>query len=64
MAFLDRWKRSTPGGAGSRAYTEGGIMDDEVALAFEFQVDFQQPPQGGVGHLVQGVRVLPELNSD
>ena len=48
MAFLDRWKRSTPGGAGSRAYTEGGIMVPHGVLS--------------VGKLADLLIVIPQVD--
>ena len=37
------------------------LLDDKIALAFEGEIDFQQPPEGGIAHFVQRVGVVPEL---
>ena len=51
MAFLDRWKRSTPGGAGSRAYTEGGIMVPR----------WTTPPERNTQEWIEAFRTNPRL---
>lgn len=51
MAFLDRWKRSTLGGAGSRAYTEGGIMVPR----------WTTPPERNTQEWIEAFRTNPRL---
>lgn len=51
MAFLDRWRRSTPGGAGSRAYTEGGIMVPR----------WTTPPERNTQEWIEAFRTNPRL---
>lgn len=40
---------------------QGRFLNDEVALALELEINLQEPPQGGVAHLMQRVRVGPEV---
>ena len=40
---------------------QGRFLHDEVALALELEINLQEPPQGGVAHLMQRVRVGPEV---
>ena len=52
MAFLDRWRRSTSGGAtGSRAYTEGGIMVPR----------WTTPPERNTQEWMEAYRTNPRL---
>lgn len=51
MAFLDRWRRSTPGGAGSRAYTEGGAMVPR----------WTTPPERNTQEWIEAFRTNPRL---
>lgn len=51
MAFLDRWRRSTPGGAGSRAYTEGGVMVPR----------WTSPPERNTQEWIEAFRTNPRL---
>lgn len=51
MAFLDRWRRSTPGGAGSRAYTEGGVMVPR----------WTAPPERNTQEWMEAFRTNPRL---
>ena len=51
MAFLDRWRRSTPGGAGSRAYTDGGIMVPR----------WTTPPERNTQEWIEAFRTNPRL---
>ena len=51
MAFLDRWRRSTPGGAGSRAYIEGGAMVPR----------WTTPPERNTQEWIEAFRTNPRL---
>lgn len=51
MAFLDRWRSSTPRGAGSRAYTDGGVM---VPL-------WTSPPERNTQEWIEAFRTNPRL---
>lgn len=51
MAFLDRWRRSTPGGAGSRAYTDGGVMVPR----------WTSPPERNTQEWIEAFRSNPRL---
>ena len=55
---LDPMRRDRPE---LRRDTERRLLDDEISLALELEVNLQEAPQGSVAHLVERVRVRPEV---